>query len=104
MGVPMLNRRRFLTIGAIVAGGAVAVPAGAMSLSASTDNATKMRDMLVPNEGTGHVAALPAGLAFPVLMPIPPVLLKAAFDPVRDIYQLNVTAADVELLPGLSTP
>lgn len=98
----MLNRRRLLTIGAVVAGGAVVLPTGSTS-SAGADNVSRMRELLAPNLGTGHLAGLPAGTAFTVPMPIPPVLRQSGFDPARDVYTLNVAQANVELLPGLST-
>lgn len=104
----MLNRRRLFTAGAVVAGAAIAVPVGILSSSASAESTTasqerQLRDGLEPNTGTRPLAAQPAGTTFTESMPIPQVLAPSQAAPNTDSYQIDITPATVQLVPGTSS-
>lgn len=98
----MLSRRSFLGIGAIVAGGSIALPSLLASSTAPAAGRAATRPML-PDVNVRGVALLANGQAFSVPMPVPPVLRPIGIDPLRDTYRLDVAQATVELVPGHPT-
>ncbi len=103
----MLNRRNLLALGGVV-GGAMLIPTAGAIRAAGTTEAD------VAPAGGAHVhpkgprapsnVVAPAVTPFSVRMPVPPVLQPAASRFGTDFYRMNIQPADVEILPGLSTP
>jgi spore coat protein A, manganese oxidase len=97
----MINRRRLLTLGGSVAGVA---GAGLLLRPATTGATGAAHHGPATHPHSGHVK--PAGAAqtaapFSVRMPVPRTLAPVATDSTRDIYQLDITPATVEIIPGL---
>ncbi|WP_079315800.1 multicopper oxidase family protein [Microbispora sp. GKU 823] len=87
----MLNRRNFLALGGLVAGGAVLSP-----------------PLLALRAGAADLGARRTGAAstgpFQVRMPVPQTLRPVRSSAAGDAYQIDIRPADVEILPGVTTP
>jgi spore coat protein A len=97
----MLNRRRFLTLGG-VAGGALLFPVTRSAPAGAQQSQPHVHGMM-PGAGPVRVTA-PAVPPFTVDMPVPPVLRPVWSGADLDVYRLDITRADVEILPGVRTP
>ena len=86
-----MNRRGFLRLAAVAAGGAVVGSAGGCSIA--------------PGEpGTVLRSAVPLPRPYQVPLPTPPVLSPVRTDATTDYYEITQRAATAEILPGLHTP
>lgn len=95
-----MKRRHFLTLGA-AAGGALALQVVPRVL-ADAD-----APLPHPHGRSGSTRAAAAGMRvdpFTVAMPVPPVLRPAASTSDTDVYGLDVTRTNVEILAGIATP
>ncbi|MDF5753488.1 multicopper oxidase family protein [Spongiactinospora sp. TRM90649] len=99
----MLNRRRFVTLGATVLGGAAVLPFTGDLLPPLTPPAN--------GHHAGHMGS--AALAdattvtfapFTQRMPVPATLTPSQTTADTDIYTLPIRTAETELIPGLRTP
>lgn len=96
----MLKRRHFLALGG-VAGGALLIPA-IRSVNAGA------QEPLPHPHGTHRVgvrgaATAPSAAPFAVAMPVAPVLRPVWSGPDYDVYRIDITKADLDILPGLRT-
>ncbi len=93
---PRLHRRRFLTLTAVVAGGAV---------TSSVAGCGIVRE-LGGNDEPGLVirSAVPLPKPYQVPLPVPQILKPVRTDGTTDYYEITQRTATAEILPGLRTP
>ncbi|GII66480.1 spore coat protein A [Sphaerisporangium krabiense] len=97
----MLNRRRLLALGAIT-GGAMVLPFSRLTAEGADDTVPLRRQDLIPR--APRAAARSAVAPFSVRMPVPQELRPAWSGPDHDLYKIAVKPANLEILPGLTTP
>jgi FtsP/CotA-like multicopper oxidase with cupredoxin domain len=113
----MLNRRRLLTIGGSavaggILGGALLAPRGAkppvVTAAVRPAGHAVQSDLLLGHEhhaaGGYSGAGAATGAPFSVPMPVPRVLSPVTRRDDADEYRVAITQANVEILPGLTTP
>jgi FtsP/CotA-like multicopper oxidase with cupredoxin domain len=86
----MINRRRFLGLTAVTAGGVI-VTTGGLTLP-----------QLTPGAQLRTARALPP--AYQVPLPVPPVLAPVRTDATTDYYEITQRPANLTIFPGVSTP
>jgi spore coat protein A len=103
----MIDRRRFLRLGGLTAGGAVGVAmipkGGTTSAAAAGAPAAVHADH---QTGVQAAAAAPAGPVAPfgtIQMPVPRTLTPTRAADGADVYQIPIQPAQVELMPGHPT-
>jgi FtsP/CotA-like multicopper oxidase with cupredoxin domain len=91
-----MNRRRFLRLAAVAAGGVVV---------GSTAGCSIAQGLTTPGEpGTLLRSATPLPPPYQVPLPTPPVLSPTHTDATTDYYEITQKPATAEILPGLRTP
>lgn len=99
----MLNRRKLLVTGGLAVG-ALGMPK-LLAVGETEAKAGPARDHLAQHLGASAPSgAPPAVTPFAVPMPVLPVLQPVRSGPDLDEYQIDIEAAQVEILPGLHTP
>jgi FtsP/CotA-like multicopper oxidase with cupredoxin domain len=90
-----VNRRKFLGLTALTAGGALVATAGALTLPD-----------LVANGEPGALlrTARPLPPAYRVPLPIPPVLAPVRTDAGTDYYEITQRPGTISVFPGVATP
>jgi spore coat protein A len=96
----MLKRRHFLALGG-VAGSALLIPAARTAPAGAQDSLPHAHGTHRP--GVRGAAAPSSAAPFAVAMPVAPVLRPIWSGPDFDLYRVDITKADVEILPGLRT-
>ncbi|WP_433251787.1 multicopper oxidase family protein [Streptosporangium sp. CA-135522] len=103
----MLNRRNMLAVGALTLGGAMGVK-GLLFGDRTAFSAVNQRVIgsaaHVHGVRPARIGAAPAVAPFSVRMPVPPVLRPMASTADADIYRIDIRPANIEILPGVSTP
>ncbi|MQS34757.1 multicopper oxidase family protein [Streptomyces katsurahamanus] len=101
----MLDRRRMLALsgGVVVAGGAAGVLANAQAGGSGNTAARPMghRHALA---GNAKMSSKAAATPFSTKMPVPQVLKPVGRRTAYDLYEISLQTANVDILPGLTTP
>jgi FtsP/CotA-like multicopper oxidase with cupredoxin domain len=96
----MLKRRHFLALGGVT-GGALLIPATRSVLAGAQEPLPHPHGTHRP--GVRGAAAAPTVAPFTVAMPVAPVLRPLWSGPDFDVYRVDISKADVDILPGLRT-
>ncbi|MEV7008161.1 multicopper oxidase family protein [Streptosporangium sp. NPDC051022] len=99
----MLNRRNFLVLSGLTAGGAVVTPA-LLRTSTVAGQADPPHHSQHPGGGSGGAVASVAVAPFSVRMPLLPTLRPVRSTRTTDIYEIAIQPANMNILPGLNTP